>query len=73
MDRNQLTFFKKYEIFKPLFHKIDAITDNCYGDYHIKYYHTFDYEYEYDIKLTNITNNEIVNLTNVDKSMGLFE
>ena len=30
MDENQLTILKKYEIIKPLFHKMDAIIDNCY-------------------------------------------
>ena len=40
---------------------------------HKKYCHTFEYECEYDIKLTNIRNNEIVDLTIVDKSKGLFK
>ena len=73
MDENQLTIVGKYETFKPLFHKVDAIIDNCYRDCHNKYHHTFEYECEYDIKLTNIRNNKIVNLTIVDRSMGLIE
>ena len=73
MNENQLTIVRKYEINKTLFHKIDAITDNWYRDCHNKYYHTFEYEFEYDIKVTNNRNNEIANLTIVDKSMGLFE
>ena len=30
VDENQLNFVEKYEIFKPLFLKIDAIIDNCF-------------------------------------------
>ena len=73
MDENQLTIVKKYENIKPLFQKIDAIIDNCYRDCHKKNYQTFEYENQYDSKLTNIRNNEIGNLTIVDKSMGLFK
>ena len=73
MDENQLTIVKKYERPKPLLHKIDAIFDNCYRDCHNKIYHTFEWDCEYDIKLTKIRSNEIVKLTIVDKSMGLFE
>ena len=62
-----------YKIIKPLFHKKDAIIDNCYRDCHNKYYHTFEYQSEYETKPTNIRNNEIVNLAIADKSMGLFE
>ena len=42
-------------------------------DCHNKYYHTFEYKCEYDIKLTNITNNEIIKTTISDKSLGLYE
>ena len=73
MDENQLTILKKYELFKSLLHKIDAIIDNCYRDSHNKYYHTFEKECVYDMKLTNITGNEINKLKIVDKCMGLFE
>ena len=73
MDENQITIVKTYEIIKPFFHKIDAIIDNSYRDCHSKYYHTFEYKCEYDINLTNITNNEIFNITLVDKSMSLFD
>ena len=73
MDENQLTIVKKCEIIKPLIHRIDSIIDNCYRDCHNKYYHTFEYKCEYDIQLTNIRNNEIINITFSDKSMGLFE
>ena len=52
---------------------IDSIIDNCYRDCHSKYYHTFDYKCEYDIKLTNISNNEIINLKISDKNMNLYE
>ena len=32
LNGNQLTIVKEYEFTKPLIHKIDSITDNCYGD-----------------------------------------
>ena len=38
-----------------------------------KYFHTFEYKCEYDIKLTNITNNEIINITISGKNQGLLE
>ena len=37
VDENRITFVKKYEIFKPPFHKIDAIIENCYRHCHNKY------------------------------------
>ena len=37
LDKNQLTFVKKYEIFEPLFQKMDAIFDDYYWDCHKKY------------------------------------
>ena len=52
-DENQLVIVKKYETTKPLFHKVDAIIDKCYRGCRKKYYHTFEYECEIDIKLTN--------------------
>ena len=64
---------KEYEFDKPLIHKIDSIIDNCIRDCHYKYFHTFDYICEYDLNFTNITNNETVNFTISDKSMGMYE
>ena len=64
---------KEYEFDKPLIHKIDSIIDNCIRDCHYKYFHTFDYVCEYDLNFTNITNNETVNFTISDKSMGMYE
>ena len=73
MDDKKLTIVKESEIIKLLFHKLDAIIDNCYRDCHNKYYHTFEYECEDDNKPKKIRINENVNLTIVDKSMSLFE
>ena len=73
MNKNQLTVVKEYEFEKPLTQEIDSIIDTCYRDCYSKYYHTFEYKCEKQIKLTNITNNEIINKTISDKSMGLFE
>ena len=57
MNKNQLTIGKENESSKSLIQKIDSIIDKCYRDCHNKYYQTFEYKCEYDIKLTNITNN----------------
>ena len=73
MNENQSTIVKENEFDKKLIQKIDSIIDNCYRDCHKNYFQTFEYKCEYDIKLTNITNNEIIIKTISDKSMGLFE
>ena len=73
MNKNQLTIVKEYEFDNPLIHKIDSIIDNSIRDCHDKYFHTFDHICEYDLNFTNITNNETVNFTISDKSMGMFE
>ena len=73
MNENQLTIVNEYEFDKPLIQKIDSIIDNCYRDCYSKNYQTFEYQCDYDVKLTNITNNEISNITVSDKSIGLFE
>ena len=73
MNENELYVVKEYKFDNPLFHKIDFIKDSCYRDCHIKFFHTFKYVYLYNIKLTNITNNEVITITFSDESMNLFE
>ena len=68
MNENELYVFKEYKFNNPLITKIDSIIDSC----HNKYFHIFKYECIYDIELTNITNNEIINLTIMGKSMNLW-
>ena len=70
---NENVIVKEYEFDNPLIHKIDSIIDNSIRDCHNKYFHTFDHICEYDIQLTNITNNESVNFTISAKCMGMFE
>ena len=72
MNENELYVVKEYKFDNPLFHKIDSIIDVCYRDCHNKYFYTFKYVCIY-IKLTNITNNETINLTISDESMNLFK
>ena len=64
---------KEYESNKPVITKIDSIIDNSIRDCHNKYFHTFDHICEYDLNFTNTTNNESVNFTISDKSMGMYE
>ena len=73
MNENELYVVKEYKFDNPLITEIDSIVDKCYRDCHNKYLHKFKYECIYDINLTNITNNEIFNLTISDKNMGLHE
>ena len=69
----EIVIVKKYEIDNPLIQKIDSIIDDCNKDCHNKYFHTFDHICEYNLNFTNTTNNETVNFTISDKSMGLYE
>ena len=73
MNENQLTIVKEYEFDNPFIQKIDSIIDISIRDCHIKYFHTFDHICEYDLNFTIITNNELVNFTISDKSMGMYE
>ena len=73
MNENQLIIVEKYQFDKPLIHKKDPIIDNCTRDCHDKLFHTFEYSCVYNINFTNTANNEIFNLPDSDKSMGLYE
>ena len=73
LDENQLTIVKEYEFNNPLIQKIDSLIDNSIRDCHNKYFHTFDHICEYDLNFTNITNNESVDFTISDKSVGMYE
>ena len=70
---NEIDIVKENEFDKPPIQKIDCIVDDCTRDCNHKYFHTFDHICVYDIKLTNIGNKEIFDLTISDKSVGLFE
>ena len=71
MNKNVLV--KEYEFEKPLIHKIDSVIDTCIIGCNTECFHTFDHICVYDIKLTNIINNETVNQTISDKNMSLYE
>ena len=73
MNENELYVVKEYKFDNPLITKIDSIIDGCYRDCHNNFFHTYKYVCIYDIKLTNITNNEIINITISDESLGLYE
>ena len=64
---------KEYEIDNPLIQNIASIIDKCIRDCHNKYFHTFDHICEYSLNFTNTTNNETLNFTISDKSMGMYE
>ena len=73
MNENQLTIVKEYEFNNPLITKTDSIIDTSIRDCYNKYFHTFDHICEYNINFTNIGNNELVNFTISDKSMGMYD
>ena len=72
-NEDQLTLVKEYEFKNPLITKIDSLIDNSIRDCHHNYFHTFDHVCEYDLDFTNTSNNETVNFTISDKSMGMYE
>ena len=73
MNENELYVVKEYIFDNPLITEIDSLIDKCFRDCHNSYFHSFQYECIYDIELTNITNNEIINLKIRGKSMNLYE
>ena len=73
MNENELYVVKEHKFDNPLFTKIVFLTDNCITDCHSNYFHNFKSKRIFDIIFTNITNNEIINLTISGKSMDLFE
>ena len=73
MNENQLTIVKEYQFTQPLIQTIESLIDNSIRDCHDKYFHTFDHVCEHDLNFTKIPNNETVNSTISDESMGLYE
>ena len=73
MNENELYVVKEYKVDNPINTEIASIIDKCFRDCHNNYFHKFKYECIYDIKFTNTTNKEIINLTISGKNMGLFE
>ena len=72
-EPNENDIVREYEFDNPPIQNIDSLIDNSIRDCHNKYFHTFDHICEYDLNFTNITNNESVNFTISDKSMGMYE
>ena len=72
-NENRITVVKEYEFDNPLTQKIDSLIDDCIRDCHNKYFHTFDQICEYYLNFINTSNNETVNFTISDKSMGIYE
>ena len=71
--RKENVIVKEYEFDKPLIQNIDSLIDNSTRHCHNKYFHTFDHICEYNLNFTNTTNNETVNFTISEKSMGMYE
>ena len=73
MNENQLTIVKAYEFTKPFFNKVYFVIDNCYRDCHDKNFHAFNFRCIYDFDFRNLVDNEVINLTISDKTLGLDE
>ena len=73
MNVNELYVVKEYIFDNPLITDIDSKREKRFRDCHKNCFHNFKYECEFDIKLTNSTNNETINITISDKSMGMYE
>ena len=73
INENELKVVKKYRIVNTLIQNINSIISECYRDCHHKYFHTFDFICEYNLNFTNNTNNELVNFTISEKSVGVYE
>ena len=70
---NENIIVKEHEFNNPLIQKIDSLIDNSIRNCRNKNFHTFDHMFESDLNFTKITNNEIVNFTISDKSIGMYE
>ena len=66
---NESTVVKEYDSIKPDIHGVDYLLDDIIKDCRNKYFHTFEYRLVYEIKFTNISNNEEVNLTITHRSI----
>ena len=64
---------KEYKFDNPLITEVDSIIDKGFRDCLKSYFHKFKYYCICDNKLTNITDNELFNLTISVKSMNLYE
>ena len=69
LNKNKVFVVKEYEFDKKDILEIDYLFDDVIKDCRRKYFHTFEYKLVYDIKFTNISNNEEVNLVITHKSM----
>ena len=66
---NQLTLVKEKEIDEPDIHEIAYKLDDIIKDCRNKYFHTFEYRLVYEIRFTNISENEEVNFMITRRSM----
>ena len=69
LNDNQLTVVKEYKFDKTDIHEIDYLLGDVINHCRKNYFHTFEYKLVYDIKFTNISNYEEVNLIVTHRSM----
>ena len=66
---NESTVVKEFDFNTPDIHDIDCLVHYYFKDCRNKYFHSFEYTLVYDIKFTNISNNDEINFTNTHRSM----
>ena len=73
MNENESYVVKEYKADNLLIADTDFITNSCFKNFHTIHFHNFKHECIYEIKLTNVTDNELNSLTISGKSMNFFD
>ena len=73
MKENEIYHVKEFNSDSPIITEINSLIYKGFKDCHNIYFQKFKFECINDIKLTNISNNEILNLTISGKSMEVYE
>ena len=72
-NKYKLYVVKEDTLDNPHRTEMDSIIDSGSKDCYKNYFHIFKYECIYDMKLSNITNKEIIILKFIGKSMKLYK
>ena len=73
LNENHISIVKEYEYINPNIQEIDYILDNCIKDCYNKYFQPIRNICLYNIELTNISNNNIINLSISDEYLTMNE
>ena len=73
LNENQLSIVKEYEYDNPLFKDIDYILNICINDCYKNYFQPIRNICSYNIEFTNISDDNIINLTISDSYLTINE